>query len=87
MVPGSGLRVPTSRFPFPPSGFILPSLEFLIDSFILYLATERGLSESYQLSVRRTLETLQAWAEEQGHREWRDLGVDDLSAYLARCRC
>ena len=58
-------------------------MEFLIDSFILYLATERGLSESYQLSVRRTLETLQAWAEEQGHREWRDLGVDNLSAYLA----
>lgn len=35
----------------------------LIDSFILHLATERGLSTSYQLVVRRTLELFAAWAE------------------------
>ena len=32
-----------------------------IDSFIRYLATERGLSDSYQISVRRSLEGFSAW--------------------------
>ena len=49
----------------------------------MHLATERGLSEAYQLSVRQTLEAVAAWAEKKGHREWRDLGADDLSDYLA----
>lgn len=53
-----------------------------IDAFLLYLATERGLSDAYQLSVRQTLETLATWAEKKGHKGWRDLGVDDLSAFL-----
>lgn len=34
-----------------------------IDSFILYLATERGLSDAYQLSVRQSLEGFADWAE------------------------
>jgi integrase/recombinase XerD len=33
-----------------------------IDRFILYLATERGLSENYQLSTRRSLEGFADWA-------------------------
>ena len=37
-----------------------------IDEFILYLATERGLSTNYQLSTRRSLETLTEWLQ---HRE------------------
>nr|NIP93357.1 integrase [Akkermansiaceae bacterium] len=45
-----------------------------IDNFILYLATERGLSDAYQLSVRRTLETLLHWAGRKGFTAWRDLG-------------
>ncbi|HEY5706111.1 MAG TPA: site-specific tyrosine recombinase XerD [Terrimicrobiaceae bacterium] len=32
-------------------------MEELIDQFLLYLATERGLSANYQLSTRRSLET------------------------------
>jgi integrase/recombinase XerD len=32
-----------------------------IDGFILHLATERGLSENYQLSTRRSLEAFGAW--------------------------
>ena len=32
-----------------------------IDQFLLYLATERGLSENYQLSTRRSLEELASW--------------------------
>jgi integrase/recombinase XerD len=54
-----------------------------IDSFILYLATERGLSSNYQLSVRRTLETLATWSTKHGHAAWRDLGVEELSNFLA----
>jgi integrase/recombinase XerD len=33
----------------------------LIDQFLLYLATERGLSTNYQLSTRRSLETFATW--------------------------
>lgn len=32
-----------------------------IDDFILFLATERGLSDNYQLSTRRSLEEFAAW--------------------------
>jgi integrase/recombinase XerD len=32
-----------------------------IDQFILYLATERGLSENYQISTRRSLEEFANW--------------------------
>ena len=32
-----------------------------IDSFIRFLATERGLSENYQLSTRRSLTEFAAW--------------------------
>ncbi len=36
-----------------------------IDGFILYLATERGLSENYQLLTRRSLEKFANWAGSQ----------------------
>jgi integrase/recombinase XerD len=36
-------------------------MEREIDAFILHLATERGLSENYQLSTRRSLEGFAAW--------------------------
>lgn len=56
-----------------------------IDSFILHLATERGLSTNYQLLVRRVLESLASWLQQ-------DLEVQDAQAvttqhladYLAR---
>jgi len=57
-----------------------------IDSFILYLATERGLSTAYQLSVQQTLAKLPPWCEANGHREWRDLGTDELSSFLSHLR-
>ena len=53
-----------------------------IDSFILYLATERGLSSNYQLSVRRTLETLEKWSGKEGHNACRDLGLQELTDFL-----
>ena len=57
-----------------------------IDSFILYLATERGLSDSYQLSVRRSLETLADWAQERKFGAWSDLDIDHLREFLARLK-
>jgi integrase/recombinase XerD len=55
-----------------------------IDCFILYLATERGLSENYQLLTRRSLEKFADWAETlkrfSGPRE---IDLDALSEYLA----
>jgi len=36
-------------------------MEESIEQFILYLATERGLSDNYQLSTRRSLEEFTAW--------------------------
>lgn len=36
-------------------------MQTAIDEFILYLATERGLSENYQLSTRRSLEEFAEW--------------------------
>ena len=36
-----------------------------IDQFILYLATERGLSENYQISTRRLLEEFADWLSRQ----------------------
>jgi integrase/recombinase XerD len=61
-------------------------MEFQVDGFILYLATERGLSTAYQLSVRQTLDKLLEWTSKQGHKEWRDLGTDGLSAFLSHLR-
>lgn len=59
--------------------------ERLIDSFILYLATERGLSSSYQLSVRQSLDKLVAWMKEK-ELSADDVGTDELAAYLAVCK-
>ena len=39
-------------------------MQAAIEQFIRYLATERGLSDNYQLSVRRTLERFARWLRE-----------------------
>ena len=41
-------------------------MEGEIESFLLYLATERGLSTNYQLSTRSSLERFAAWASGRG---------------------
>ena len=61
-------------------------MQMQIDSFILYLATERGLSTAYQLSVQQTLGKLLLWASKNDHNQWRDLGTDDLTAFLTSLR-
>ena len=57
-----------------------------IEDFILYLATERGLSDNYQLSTRISLEGFAAWCEKK--RDGAELPVgevkrEDFSEYLA----
>ncbi len=49
------------------------------DRFIRFLATERGLSAAYQLSVRQTLDALAKWMKVP----LRDLGTDELAAFLS----
>jgi len=61
-------------------------MELQVDRFILYLATERGLSTAYQLSVRQTLDKLLEWTAKQGQENWRDLGTDELSSFLSHLR-
>jgi len=55
-----------------------------IDRFILYLATERGLSENYQLLTRRSLEKFADWAGAMKRLSSpREVELDSLSEYLA----
>jgi integrase/recombinase XerD len=55
-----------------------------IDQFILYLATERGLSDNYQLSTRRSLERFAEWAGKQkGVSSPRQVDLAMLSEFLA----
>jgi integrase/recombinase XerD len=55
-----------------------------IDRFILYLATERGLSDNYQLSTRRSLERFAEWAGKQkGVSSPRQVDLAMLSEFLA----
>lgn len=55
-----------------------------IDSFLLYLAAERGLSAQYRRSVEQTLTSFAAWCREQDL-AWGDVRPDTFSAYR-RCR-
>jgi integrase/recombinase XerD len=57
-------------------------MEKSTDQFIRFLATERGLSEAYQLSVRQTLDALASWIQLQAT-TLRDLGTDELAAFLS----
>lgn len=55
-----------------------------IDSFILFLATERGLSDSYQVSTRAHLERFADWIDrEHGVRGPRGVTLEHLTGHLA----
>ncbi len=59
-------------------------MEEAIDQFIRYQATERGLSENYQLLTRRNLEEAARWLRaERGRVSPAEVTPDDLSDYLA----
>lgn len=53
------------------------------DQFIRFLATERGLSDAYQTSVRQTLDALAGWMKKKGI-VLRDVGTDELAAFLVQ---
>lgn len=61
-------------------------MDFLIDSFILYLATERGLSSAYQLSVKQSLDTLSDWMEGRSLAHPAEVSLDNLTAFLTARR-
>jgi integrase/recombinase XerD len=76
-----------------PNAFLLSNLAFLpstfpvqpaIDSFIRFLAVERGLSENYQLSTRRSLEEFAQWCGARKNlTQWRAVDLALISEYLA----
>jgi integrase/recombinase XerD len=53
-----------------------------IDIFLLYLATERGLSTNYQLSTRSSLERFTSWISGRGMSQARQVTPTLLSEYL-----
>lgn len=53
-----------------------------IEQFLIYLATERGLSTNYQLIVQRSLETFSEWASRQGL-VWKTIGPGHITDFLA----
>ncbi len=59
------------------------TIDASIDVFLLFLATERGLSENYQISTRRSLETFGAWLSSAGHADLAGVEPAHLSDYLA----
>jgi len=55
-----------------------------IDAFIRYLAVERGLSENYQLSTRRSLTEFASWCcRRRDLQHSRDVTIDQITDYLA----
>lgn len=52
-----------------------------MESFIRYLATERGLSDAYQLSVRQSLDALSNWLLEKKI-ILSNVGTDELAGFL-----
>lgn len=58
-----------------------------IEDFILFLATERGLSDNYQLSTRRSLEEFSAWlAKTKQIAVPGEVSLTAISEYLAHCK-
>lgn len=53
-----------------------------IEEFLIYLATERGLSTNYQLIVQRSLETFSEWAS-RGGLELKTIEAGNITDFLA----
>jgi len=55
-----------------------------IDAFMRYLAVERGLSENYQLSTRRSLAEFTVWSRRRySLKSAREITIDHITEYLA----
>ena len=69
------------RLAFSPPALQPVAVDGEADGFMLFLATERGLSAAYQLSVRQTLDALAAHLRRKGL-PLADVGTDELSDFL-----
>ena len=59
------------------------TLDEATDDFLLYIATERGLSVNYQLLVRRQLDDFATWCRHhRGHQDPGRVVLDDLTGFL-----
>ena len=59
-------------------------MEDEIDAFTRYLAVERGLSENYQLSTRRSLAEFTVWSRRRHNlKSAREITIDHITEYLA----
>jgi len=65
------------------AGRLTASVDAEIDRFIRHLATERGLSDHYQLSVHQSLACFQEWAAGQGVGTVQEVDRPLLSRFLA----
>lgn len=55
-----------------------------IEQFLMYLATERGLSTNYQLTVQRSLEAFAKWSEPmEGISGWKSVTAEHITNFLA----
>ncbi|MEX2577595.1 MAG: tyrosine recombinase [Verrucomicrobiales bacterium] len=62
-------------------------MEREIDRFVRFLAVEKGLSENYQLSVRRSLDFFREWLRKEHGVETVDgISVEHLTAFLGHRR-
>jgi len=61
------------------------SLHSALDQFILFLATERGLSTNYQLSVRQSLDRFSLWLESRSY-HWNLCSTENLTGYLSHLK-
>jgi integrase/recombinase XerD len=67
----------------PPAQDAASTMEIESDAMIRYLATERGLSDAYQLSVRQSLDALAKWLQ-QRHLPLCEVGTEELAAFLVQ---
>lgn len=57
-------------------------METSIESFMMFLATEKGLSTSYQLSVRQSLDGFTTWCKKKEIQHPAEIRTDHLSQFL-----
>src|SRR5438034_5902157 len=77
-------RMPLQDFAGDTHATTVPEMEHAIDSFIRFLAVERGLSENYQLSTQRSLSEFARWCTARKKIEDpRSVTLPAISEYLA----
>jgi integrase/recombinase XerD len=55
-----------------------------IEEFLMHLATERGLSTNFQLSVQRSLDAFRSWVEKNTEvRDWQAVEPAQVTSFLA----